>query len=463
MSKEDLEDLTVPAFGLEDGRRREELGQYKAELVVEPGSVELRWSKAGAPLRTEPAAARREFPEEVKALKATAEEIRRHLPIQRKRLEWALMVGRTWSLADWRERCLDHPLVSILARRLIWCFEGPTVQVGAWDGHQLVDAEDRPLGPLPAETRVRLWHPIGWDPAQVLAWRAWLERHQVTQPFKQAHREVYVLTDAEVRTRTYSNRFAAHILRQHQMHALAQQRGWKAPLAMVYDGGWDTQLALALPTWGLEASYFVEGVFDDANWEAGYNDNGVCLFVSTDQVRFHRAGESEPLPLTEVPALAFSEVMRDVDLFVGVASVGADPTWHDRGNDQQRAYWQQYAFGDLSESAKTRREVLERLLPRLAKLAGRWQLTDRFLVVRGDLRTYKIHLGSGNILMEPNDQYLCIVPDRRTAGGTATQGVFLPFEGDSTLAVVLSKALLLVEDTKITDPTITHQIGKAVS
>lgn len=26
-------------------------------------------------------------------------------------------------------------------------------------------------------------------------------------------------------------------------------------------------------------------------------------------------------------------------------------------------------------------------------------LTDRFLVVRGDLCTYKIHLGSGNILL----------------------------------------------------------------
>ena len=27
----------------------------------------------------------------------------------------------------------------------------------------------------------------------------------------------------------------------------------------------------------------------------------------------------------------FSEIMRDVDLFVGVASIGNDPTWADRG------------------------------------------------------------------------------------------------------------------------------------
>ncbi|WP_338699746.1 hypothetical protein V2W30_24410 [Streptomyces sp. Q6] len=36
----------------------------------------------------------------------------------------------------------------------------------------------------------------------------------------------------------------------------------------------------------------------------------------------------------------------------------------------------------------------------------------------------------------------------------------LPFEGDRTLAVVLSKALMLADDTKITDPTILSQIRR---
>lgn len=80
----------------------------------------------------------------------------------------------------------------------------------------------------------------------------------------------------------------------------------------------------------------------------------------------------------------------------------------------------------------------------------------KFLVVKGQLRTYKIHIGSTNILMEPNDQYLCIVPDRSKKN--VTQGVFLPFEGDSGLSIILSKAMLLAEDTKITDRTITSQI-----
>jgi hypothetical protein len=91
-------------------------------------------------------------------------------------------------------------------------------------------------------------------------------------------------------------------------------------------------------------------------------------------------------------------------------------------------------------------------------IAERCTIEGRFLKVRGDLRTYKIHLGSGNILMDPNDQYLCIVPgSARSEPGTA--GMFLPFEGDNVFSVILSKAFLLAEDTKITDVTITRQIN----
>jgi hypothetical protein len=43
--------------------------------------------------------------------------------------------------------------------------------------------------------------------------------------------------------------------------------------------------------------------------------------------------------------------------------------------------------------------------------------------------------------MEPNSHYLCIVPsyDKKASADS----VFLPFEGDNTLSVILSKAFLL--------------------
>lgn len=98
--------------------------------------------------------------------------------------------------------------------------------------------------------------------------------------------------------------------------------------------------------------------------------------------------------------------------------------------------------------------MLERLLPAL-DVADRLEIGERFLRVRGTLRTYKIHLGSGNILMEPDDAHLCIVTARSPE---AARQLPLPFEGDYMLAIIVSKALLLAKDEEITDPTITSQI-----
>ena len=57
-------------------------------------------------------------------------------------------------------------------------------------------------------------------------WRTGLSTRQVRQPFKQAFREVYVLTPAEEETDGYSNRFAGHILRYPQARALMTARRW---------------------------------------------------------------------------------------------------------------------------------------------------------------------------------------------------------------------------------------------
>ncbi len=348
-----------------------------------------------------------------------------------------------------------------------------------WWGEQLVGRDGVNLTWLDDQSQVELWHPLQAGSEVVLEWRAWLSQHEIQQPFKQAHREIYRLTDAERHTRVYSNRFAAHILRQHQFNALCVARGWSNKLRLMVDDTYPPATRL-LPAWKLRAEYWVEGVGDEHGRDT--NATGTYLYLSTDQVRFYHIGDPinpahadgggyatwsrgahdpvGPVSLEDLPALVFSEVMRDVDLFVGVASVGNDPTWGDRGPETHHIiYWHDYAFGALSETAKTRHQLLEGLLPRL-KIADRCQLAERFLVVRGDLRTYKIHLGSGNILMEPDDHYLCIVPAQGQASAGMASQVYLPFEGDQTLAIILSKAFLLAADKAIKDPTITRQIGR---
>jgi hypothetical protein len=455
VSLQSVTDLPLPTSGFtEFGRRVEFLSGFKAELAVtDAGHVGLRWFKpSGAEQKSIPARVKRAHEAEVRNLKTAIKDVEQTLATAREHLEFAPVERRSWSVDGWRKRYLDHPVAGTLGRRILWVFEDAGARtLGAFDGQRLADRDGRPLAVSDA-ARVSVWHPLGSPADEVHEWREWLAEKQVMQPFKQAHREVYLLTDAERSTRIYSNRFAAHILKQSQFRALAKARRWTSCYLGPWDAGEYGISERQLPEWELRAELGARGAGDE------YAGAGGFAYISTDQVRFYRIGSRDPLPLSDVPPLAFSEVMRDVDLFVGVASVGNDPAWSDGGPERPYAdYWQSYSFGELSATAQTRRSVLERIVPRL-KIAERCTITDRFLIVRGELRTYRIHLGSANILMDPGNRYLCIVP----AQGAKPDGkLFLPFEGDNHLSLILSKALLLADDMSITDPTITSQLALA--
>jgi Domain of unknown function (DUF4132) len=455
LSREDLAEVMLPTYDLNDqGIATQLLGDFTAEIrILNTHTVTLNWFKPdGKPQKSVPAAVKKEHAAALKTLKRTVDDIQKLLIAQRDRIESLYLNPRTWNYTTWQERYLQHPLLSQLAKRLIWQFEhNGTVALGIWHDGKLVDEGDRPLTTPPDTAQVTLWHPIASDPTTVLAWRTWLETFQIAQPFKQAHREVYLLTDAERQTDTYSNRFAAHILRQHQFAALAHQTGWRYSLQGHHFDGHNVPTR-DLPHWNLRIEYWVDIAGEQLS------SAGISLHLVTDQVRFCNP-LGVPQSVETISAIIFSEVMRNIDFFVGVGSIGNDPNWQDQGTQAlpYNDYWQTYALGDLSTTAQIRREVLSRLLPKL-KIRDHCSLSDKFLIVQGTIRTYKIHLGSGTILMEPNSQYLCIVPsyDKKASADS----VFLPFEGDNTLSVILSKAFLLANDAQIQDPTILSQIQR---
>lgn len=448
ITAEESAERFVPSFGLDtQGRFHVDFGEHGAVEVAVEGSKSALHFKDAAGAETTRAATtiKREYAAELKELRAATKGLDQLLGAQKQRLESLLSQSRSWPLSVWRERYLSHPVVGVFARRLVWILDG--IPVVFADGHA-ADVRGKSV-PESAGSEITLWHPLGKPVAEVMAWRERLEELNVQQPFKQAHREIYLLTDAERSTMTYSNRFAGHILRQSQFRALAAGRLWTAPFLGGWDGGDGGAVSHKLPdNWRVE--FWVNAIGEQ------YGPSGGLLHISTDQVRFYLGAQGEPAPLHDVPALIFSEAMRDVDLFVGVASVANDPTWSDGGPEgRHRQYWRDVAFGELGASAAIRREILQQLIPKL-KIADLCSFTDRYLVVKGTKHTYRIHMGSGNILMEPNGQYLCIVADRRLAAEWTD--FFLPFEGDQMLSLIISKAFLLAEDEKISDPTITRQI-----
>lgn len=479
ISRGELDELSIPTHGLDrEGRREIVIGPGAALLTIDGTSqVNISWRGANGKISASIPAALKDCKDAIKQAKAVAKEIEADLSVQPQRLQRQWLENRSWPSAIWRERYLEHPLVGPLSRRLIWSVDSKGERTsGHWS-----DGAFRDVGGSPIDLEdavISLWHPIGRTVEAVLAWRDRLQTLGVVQPFKQAHREVYLVTDAERRTGTYSNRFAGHIVKQHQLLALARLNGWRITHRIWADVPNDEPTHIILPQHGLMAEYWTEGA---GGFDPEVAESQAYLYLTTDQLRFYRLTDparalaatargperGELVRIDEVPALVLSEVMRHCDLFVGVASVANDPNWVDAGRDAAHpnqwhreigaTYWHEQAFGDLGTMAETRLSLLTSLLPSL-ELGKVCRIVEgKFLRVQGKRRAYKIHLGSGNILMEPNNQYLCIVP----AGQSKTAPpVRLPFEGDNMLSIILAKAALLAADDKITDPTILRQIER---
>ncbi|MEN7546342.1 DUF4132 domain-containing protein [Rapidithrix thailandica] len=432
--KEALLDQLVEDFGVREGKLWQKIDDYQACIEIEAyNKVELRWQNSqGKQVKREPAALKKAYGEEVKQVKALVKALKQSLSNQKIKLENAWKNRRAWAVADWERYILKHELTSWVGKKLIWTFtDGTQSQAAIWHKGQLVDVHLNPVNIGDFE-KVTLWHPAKAGVEDVKAWRDFLLEYEILQPFKQAFREVYLLTEAERQTGTYSNRYSGHVLRHFKFKALAEQRQWYYTSVYSYE-----------PPWVHFSKYGVEAVLDLAN---------EYEFARVERLSFYTLENRQPLPLAEIDPLALSEILRDLDLFVATCSIGIEANWEDT---QHREYWQHFSFGELNEVAKTRKVILESLIPRL-KIKDVAAIEGRFLRIRGKFRYYKIHLGSTNILMEPNDQYLCIVPDWKAV---KTPDVFLPFEGDQGLLVILSKAFLLAEDDRITDSSILLQMG----
>ena len=224
--------------------------------------------------------------------------------------------------------------------------------------------------------------------------------------------------------------------------ACCRERGWKYALEIAEPGRGPN---LSLPSWGLSAEFEVgaTGVWRD-----------VYVTLVTGDVRFTAAGEAGSLTL-RVPRQVFSEVLRDVDLFVSVASIAGDPAVLEHGSDDEKNYWSLQAYAELCVAAADRAAVLEAVLPRLI-IGKRCRLDGVYLVVTGRLREYRIHLGSGNVLIEPGAVHLPLALPL----GDSSWEAHLPFVGDAKLDQILGKAFLLANDASIKDPAIVDLLNR---
>lgn len=400
------------------------VGDYIVQLRIEGAEADLYIERNGKALKSRPKAVRDD--PQYPAIKQTLELVREQARRFRHTLENYMALGTPLTPID-----LDNlnwmPVAQALLGRLIVRNADGTLGLCLPDDMALLTLEGRQVpinGPITIAHSYHLY-----QAGQLAEWQRYVVHRRIVQPFKQAFRELYLLTPAEEETRTYSNRFAGHIVRGTVAGRLLQSRGW------VIESGDEVLPRKVFAQVNLEARF----QFPDAYH--CFNDYSP---VTTDQISFHPISRGylwtrfdDAIPLVEVPPLILSEVMRDADLVVAVAQQGE-------------------AAQISSETYQRRGDLILALLDDLDLENVR--VEGHFAYVTGTLASYRVHLGSGVIHIEPGN-YLCIVPDR---WGQRHENLFLPFaaEDDPKISEIISKVLLLLADRNITDDTILQQIRR---
>jgi hypothetical protein len=153
-----------------------------------------------------------------------------------------------------------------------------------------------------------------------------------------------------------------------------------------------------------------------------------------ESVEFFDRKTYKNVRLDQIPPLIFSEVMRDIDLVVSVAHVG--------GVDPEASL----------TTVEMRRVIVNESL-RLLKI-GNVRIDGNYARIAGTLGEYAVHLGSG-VAYKQATGALHIIPVHSQHRGR----LFLPFlDEDPRTAEILSKVVMLAEDTKIKDPSILSQL-----
>jgi hypothetical protein len=469
---EELEDISVEGYGLDgQGARKIMVGDTTAQLqLASDGSVSVTWWNAdGKLVKSPPTHVRKAFSKEIRALGPLAKEIEQAYAAQRFRLESSFLALRSISLRHWRQYYVEHPLLGFLGRRLIWAFsdnQGWECS-GMWLNGKVCDAAGRPLelagkdaGDEAASDafKVRLWHPLTTDAAEVRHWREQIFSAAVRQPFRQAFREFYQVSEDERQTRMYSNRFAGIYLRQHQLASLCRARGWEYRL-MGTDFDGHNVPTRNLPQWKMQAQVHVDlpPDRDAALRDSGLGERsgfGINLFVESDQVRFYR--DRHEIAVDEVPAMLFSEVMRDVDLFTSVCAIGEDENWRDEGDRTLGVSGERITVQELAADISLRADILMRVLPQ-TPIADRCRLESSHLEVQGQLGRYRISLALGLAALITDSGLRRLKISQNLLAAVPLELDDVPIDLDYRTEIILRKAYLLADDWKIEDPELIRQ------
>ena len=120
---------------------------------------------------------------------------------QSRRFERAMRTQRAWSVANFKNDILGHPLLGMLAHKFLWGVFEQDGLVEAFridEGNEPVNVEDEPVALANnAERTIRLVHPLQLEESDMAAWVQTFADYEIIQPFEQLGRARWLPKEAQ--------------------------------------------------------------------------------------------------------------------------------------------------------------------------------------------------------------------------------------------------------------------------
>jgi hypothetical protein len=209
------------------------------------------------------------------------------------RLERAMCTKRSWTRDQFREFFVVHPLVSHLARRLVWR--------GVTSGKTFRVAEDRSYADDADETfalgeDVTLPHRLALSDAEIAKWANVFAEYEIIQPFPQLARETFT-PDAKEKNASSIARFDKTKVPTGRVLHL-EDRGWRRGVPQ--DAGWIWDMRKDLGG-GVSAELAIGGGILAGDMRESPPEQELGAITLTAKI-------------STLDPIAFSELVRDVSL-----------------------------------------------------------------------------------------------------------------------------------------------------
>jgi len=328
LTRAQLEDRVVPDCDLDErGSRTFDLGGRRFTFTLGAGLTPLLRDERGAPRPALPKPTAKDDPalvaraaEDWKLLKKEVAEVAK---IQAVRLEQAMVTGRRWTPTEFETLLARHPLMTHLARLLIW---------GRYDGGALTatfrltedsgyaDSKDEPFA-LDDKGTIGVVHPLRLSADERSAWGEILSDYETVPPFPQLSRPLYYLEPDEAAAQELARYKDVKIAPQTLVYTL-ERLDWVRGTPR--DGSIFDEHSKPFESAGVTAVLTYRdgvpvGYIDD--WDDQTLD--ACVFARgiTGPSGFRRYQQLDMVPPREVDSVVISEVLGDLTVVAAKRTV----------------------------------------------------------------------------------------------------------------------------------------------